>query len=83
MGEEFTIKDQPEIEIIAAGTCELDRIDIIRDGEIVFTELLLEDTAKLKWKDASVTSGYHYYYVRLRQDDGHVAWSSAFFVTIE
>jgi len=82
MGQEFSLDCEGEFEITAGGTCELDRIDIIRDGQIVFTELLLDDAASLTWKDTSVEKGSHYYYVRLRQDDGHIAWSSPFFVTV-
>ncbi|MFH1615698.1 MAG: DUF3604 domain-containing protein [Planctomycetota bacterium] len=83
MGDEFDVEGEVELEISGAGTCELDRIDIIRNGQVVFTELLSEETAKVKWKDKDAGTGEHYYYVRLRQDDGHIAWSSPFFVTIK
>lgn len=36
-----------------------------------------------RFEDDATESGTHPYYVRVRQDDGHMAWSSPVFVTVE
>ena len=38
---------------------------------------------EFKFADSKKKSGEHYYYVRVQQEEGNVAWSSPIWVTIQ
>jgi hypothetical protein len=55
-------------------------IEIIKDGEIVWSKKLNNLDASIIWRDPISPSGEHYYYMHIVQDDGHMAWSSPIWV---
>ncbi len=96
MGSELNTKAKPglifnrHISGFIAGTSELEKIEIIRNGKVLKTiepqsysyDLAFDDTEsiekvtfQLKDQDPFV-----YYYLRVTQKDGHIAWSSPIWV---
>ncbi|HTU17494.1 MAG TPA: hypothetical protein VMG10_05470 [Gemmataceae bacterium] len=83
MGDEFKTKEAPVLKVHVIGTAPLLGIDVIKDDEVV--EVLRPEQAnsseyKDKWKDPKPQAGVHYYYVRVRQKDGQLAWSSPMWI---
>jgi hypothetical protein len=60
------------------GTDAVSRVEIIRNGEVAFSETTVK--RQIEWKDDSPVTGGLYYYVRVFQADGHRAWSSPIWV---
>jgi hypothetical protein len=87
MGDEFTVKDPPELDLTAIGTSAITRVDIIRQiGNsqpiYVFNVSPKQGEVKFHWTDESARPGQvHMYYVRIAQDDGKLAWSSPMWMT--
>jgi len=81
MGEEFPLADRPTLEIRAVGTAPITRLDIVRDNRYVFSAAPNRETLDLKWTDADPAPGpVSYYYVRIQQADGNLAWSSPMWI---
>lgn len=83
MGDEVRTS-QPRLEGIAIGTGPIDCIEVVRNGETVQTERGSDGAEELRfqWADPSPPKGQQtsYYYVRMIQKDGHMAWSSPIWV---
>ena len=94
MGSEVSASDEPaleaarEIAVRFHGTAPLERIDVIRNGEVVHSDARGGLDVELSWRDeaplaeALLPAGgfspgpFCYYYVRAVQGDGEVAWAS-------
>ena len=74
--------EQPRrIRIHAVGSDAIERIDILSGNKILHTDRPQQsDESLLEWIDDSVLSSESAYRVRLRQVDGHSAWSSPIWV---
>jgi hypothetical protein len=90
MGSELTIEDAQTPRTISAkihGTAGVEVVEIIRDGRIVHVSVPEPGEADAKhfvrWEDASPLEHSAFYYVRIRQVDGEMAWSSPVWVDIE
>ena len=99
MGQELSTDDKPGLAVnrhirgFIAGTKEIDRVEIIRNGEIIhtmtspnyFLEFTYDDMTPLA-KSAFPAKGgklpFVYYFLRAFQKDGHVAWSSPIWIDI-
>jgi hypothetical protein len=83
MGDEFKTNEAPVLNVHVIGTAPLAGIDILRDSEVVET-LRPEDangtSYKGKWEEPKPQAGVHYYYVRVRQKDGQLAWGSPMWI---
>ncbi len=85
MGDEVRTS-QPRLEVTAIGTGPIDRVEILRNGETVHTQTPPEkaaDEVHFEWADPSPQQRpkTSYYYVRLIQKDGHMAWASPIWVS--
>ena len=97
MGKEISTADKPGLAInrhlsgYVAGTCKLEKIEIIRNGKVIktfqpndyFLEFTYDDMTPLEKvvidaKDKKTP--FAYYYLRVIQEDGHMAWSSPIWV---
>ncbi len=63
------------------GTTTIRQIDIIKNQEFVYTSQKLPQDVEFSFEDPAKTAGEDYYYVRVEQNDGNVAWSSPIWVT--
>lgn len=89
-GEEFTasIVNPPTIEATITAPDEIRRVDVVRNGEYVFTTDPEGRTARVSYRDLDASPGKSYYYLRVFQrdpenpgGDSEVAWVSPFFIT--
>jgi hypothetical protein len=85
MGEAIR-EEQPgrrELTVLAAGTGNLDTIEILKNNVVVHTAQGSGRIIRLEWEDAQdgrSGSGEDFYYVRLSQTDGNRAWSSPIWI---
>jgi hypothetical protein len=82
MGDEVRT-DKPGLDVVVLGTADVEAVEVLRDGEVVYTEKPEKKAeAKFHWDDPAPKKGEKasYYYVRVRQKDGQMAWSSPIWV---
>jgi hypothetical protein len=83
MGDEV-LTDIPRLDVVGLGTGPLNRVEILRNGEVIHTEPAKGDAAEARfhWEDPVPVKGTKasYYYVRVLQKDGQMAWSSPIWV---
>jgi hypothetical protein len=76
--------DKPALDVIVLGTGPLERVDVVRDGEVVHTAKLEKNAseARFHWDDPAPRKleKASYYYVRVEQKDGQMAWASPIWV---
>lgn len=84
MGEEYAILElgaYPEILVKVEGTQKVDRIYLIKNGRTLYTHKGEGMIESFRYVDEKITSMENYYYVRVIQVDGKIAWSSPIWVT--
>jgi hypothetical protein len=76
-----------------AGTCPIKEIEIIRNGKLIHTLYPNETNLEFTFDDSemitqvalpgsSETPDFVYYYLRVLQEDGHMAWSSPIWIDL-
>jgi hypothetical protein len=80
MGDEFPLARPLPIKVKARGTGAVARVDVIKDSQVVYTSEPKAQDVSFEFVDKGDVAQRHYYYVRLQQEDGMIAWSSPFFV---
>ena len=80
MGDEFKTSAAPALEITVLGTGPIARIDVLKDSAVVETIKPGKVEYKGAWTDPKPTSGVHYYYVRVLQEDEELAWGSPLWI---
>lgn len=74
-----------------AGTAKLKKVELIRNGEVIqtfesetnfldFTYDDMEDLTKVSLKAPDTAALFAFYYLRVTQEDGHMAWASPIWV---
>jgi len=80
MGESIPRNNSPEIRITVKGTESLKVVEILRNSRVVKTFEVSQGKVKFSVlytdSDASKDSDVLYYYARITQENGHIAWSS-------
>ena len=71
------------LEVKIFGTAPIRQIDIIKNQEFLYTRQKLPQDFAFTYEDAGKQAGEDYYYVRVEQNDGNVAWSSPIWVTTD
>ncbi len=83
MGDEVRT-DKPSLDVVVLGTGPLERVEVLRDGAVVHTEKPAKNAAEARfhWDDPAPHKGEKasYYYVRVQQRDGQMAWASPLWV---
>ncbi|MBI3679979.1 MAG: hypothetical protein HY235_06230 [Acidobacteria bacterium] len=82
-GDIFPSKTRPRIQIRIAGTTPIDVVEVIKNNQFVFKSQPGKNAVKLAYEDTAATAGESYYYVRLIQKDGQIAWSSPMWITYQ
>ncbi|MBI3468390.1 MAG: hypothetical protein HY000_35765, partial [Planctomycetes bacterium] len=86
MGDEFTLKKQGQktpavtLTVTVHGTAALQRVDVIKDFVYAYTTESKEPTVRFDWTDPDPRPGLSWYYVRVLQTDGQIAWGSPLWV---
>ncbi|MGH9842505.1 MAG: hypothetical protein ACREEM_27495 [Blastocatellia bacterium] len=89
MGDEFTSRTQPKLEISVSGTAPVARVDIVRQTgrdkpAYVYNTEPKQQNVKLTWADNAAKAGaINMYYVRIQQSDGKMAWASPMWITYQ
>jgi hypothetical protein len=80
MGDEFASKTPPALQIEVHGTNALDKVEVLKDSKVVATFQPGQRDYKGEWNDPKPDAGVHYYYVRVQQKDGQLAWASPMWI---
>ncbi|MGE3805026.1 MAG: hypothetical protein AB7K24_10175 [Gemmataceae bacterium] len=81
MGDIFTTAKRPTLEIEVQGTGPIAKVHVIRDNKYVYSAEPKEKNVKLRYVDMDAKEGTSYYYVRIEQADGNLAWASPMWIT--
>jgi hypothetical protein len=80
MGDAFKADAAPALQINVVGTGDLAKVEILKDSDVVETIQPGKRQYKGEWTDPKPSAGTHYYYVRVQQADGELAWSSPMWI---
>jgi hypothetical protein len=81
MGDEFTTDGPVTLRVLAHGTGPIKRVDIIKDFHHVYSAEPGKARVEFSWTDEDgVNRGPSWYYVRVVQADGEIAWGSPMWV---
>jgi hypothetical protein len=69
--------------IKAVGCDKISSVEIIRNGEKMFVEKVKDVSVQFLLEDPQLQPGTSWYYARVLQEDGNMAWSSPVWVNIE
>jgi hypothetical protein len=81
MGDDVAVKDAPKFDVHVVGADKIAKIDVLRDSVVVDTLKPGDKEHKAAWTDPNPRDGTHYYYIRVLQTDGEIAWGSPIWVT--
>ncbi len=95
MGEEIKINEKiyiRNIEIKVIGTEKIEQIDIIRNNNDIYSHKGKSDMEEIKWRDKdnidtisffdkNRNAPFVFYYIRVTQSDGEMAWSSPIWIS--
>jgi hypothetical protein len=82
MGDAFSTRSAPQLSIHAIGTGAIKQVDIIKNRTFVYTARPGVKEARFEFTDKQLEPGESWYYVRILQEDGQMAWSSPIWVTM-
>jgi hypothetical protein len=68
--------DSVEVKIRVACPAEIDRVEVCRNNQFIYTKQPDGTEVELTFVDRNPLPGRSYYYVRVIQDDEELAWSS-------
>ena len=80
MGDDFTSSNPGKIRVKVRGTGVIDAIHLIRDQAYIHKFQPGTRDADVDFLDYGAGPGHHWYYVRVEQQDGQLAWSSPIWV---
>jgi hypothetical protein len=81
MGEAFPATGRPRLRAHIAGTGRIGLVDVIRNNQFIYNVRPGGAVYDLEYTDQSATAGENYYYIRVMQEDGNLAWSSPVWIT--
>ncbi len=80
MGSEYRTENPPLVSVEVIGSDEIQKVEIIKNGKRIHEYLGKSEFVKFVYMDRQVKKGKSYYYVRVLQRNGEMAWSSPVFV---
>jgi hypothetical protein len=82
MGDEFTTTEAPALKIHVSGTDRLAKVEVLKDSQVVHAYEPGKAEFDGRWTDPNAAAGVHYYYVRVQQANGEVAWGSPMWIEL-
>ena len=83
MGDDFAASSPQKIRVKARGTGTVETVHLIRDGVYVYKTSPGKRDVNFEYLDSDAGRGEHWYYVRVEQEDGQLAWSSPIWVNYQ
>jgi hypothetical protein len=84
MGDKFKTDQRPKLTIQAYGTTPIAKLHVVRDNKYIYTVEPKTREVQREFTDMDAQPGKtSYYYVRVEQDDGNLAWASPMWITYE
>lgn len=85
MGEKVNVKRGQKIVATAKviGANELERVELCRSNQFIYSKPGNGRDAAFEYTDLEPVTGRSYYYVRVQQKDGELAWSSPVWVSLQ
>ena len=82
MGDEFDAQGPVTLKVTAVGTHPIKKVDIVKDFVYVYSTEPKSDRVSFTWTDLERgrPAGQSWYYVRVEQEDGELAWGSPMWV---
>ena len=80
MGEAFSTESIPPLQIHVQGTGTIARVEVIRNERAVYATRPKQQDVSVVYTDNDPPLGRAYYYVRVVQDNGEIAWGSPIWV---
>jgi hypothetical protein len=80
MGDDFAATEPQTIKVKVIGTAPVEAIHLIRDGNYIHKTSPGTEKAEMEYRDNDAGRGRHWYYVRVEQRNGELAWSSPIWV---
>ena len=80
MGDDFAFPGSPTLHAKIIGTDRIAAIDLIRNGEFVYSQRPLRREFDFSYVDSAPKAGDNWYYIRVLQEDGNLAWSSPIWI---
>jgi hypothetical protein len=82
MGDAFETSKRPSLDITILGTQPIAKVHVIRDNKYVYSTEPKEQKVALRYTDMDAKEGKtSYYYIRVEQTDGNLAWASPMWIT--
>lgn len=84
MGSEITVNEPDESRICTArviGTNTIKNITVVRNNADIYIHAGVNEEESFTWIDSDVMQTSCYYYLRIKQADGEMAWTSPVWVT--
>ena len=78
--DEFQTRAAPALSLTVVGAADLAKIDILKDSKVVATLQPQGRRHEGTWTDPQPSAGVHYYYIRVMQKDGELAWASPLWI---
>ena len=79
-GDAFSTPNVPLLWVNVVGTNRIKEVVVVRDNLYVYRRDGEGERMEFTFMEADLSAGEHYYYVRVEQVDGHVAWASPIWV---
>jgi hypothetical protein len=76
MGSEFQSEQRLPMKIYVRGTKPIANIRILRNQQVIHSTGKLPQETRFTYIDSGAGPGPKYYYIRVEQEDGELAWSS-------
>jgi hypothetical protein len=80
MGDELTVNGAAKLEVKVIGTSDLAKVEVLRDSTPVAELAIKGRECAAEWTDPAPAAGVHYYYIRVQQKDGELAWTSPMWI---
>jgi hypothetical protein len=81
MGDEFETAQRPTLDIRVIGTTPIAKVHVVRNNKYVLTIEPKQREVQRQYVDMDAEAGKtHFYYVRVEQADGNLAWASPMWI---
>ncbi len=83
LGDAIITEQIPDLRIMVRGTAPIHQIEVIKNNQHLYTSEARGHEVSFTFRDQSAQPGESYYYVRVQQEDGQMAWASPIWVNYQ